>query len=77
MKKERFGRATTLLGAAECLRKMIDSIPTLMEQAEYEKDVAALREKTHDSELKTAWEKGQKLNMDEVIALATKEAEPH
>jgi tetratricopeptide (TPR) repeat protein len=75
MKKQRFRQAATLLGAAESLRKMIDAVPTLMEQTEYEKEVAALREKIHDSEFKTAWEKGQKLNMDEVIALATKEDE--
>jgi hypothetical protein len=73
MKKQRFGRAAMLLGAAESLRNMIDAVPTLKEQAEYEKEVAALRERIQDSEFKTAWEKGQKLNMDEVIALATKD----
>ncbi|HEX9385634.1 MAG TPA: hypothetical protein VF918_04895, partial [Anaerolineales bacterium] len=72
-KEEHSARAASLLGAADSLRKRIDSIPTAIEQAEYKKEMAVLQESIDESEFKKAWEAGQKLNMDEAIALATKE----
>jgi predicted ATPase/class 3 adenylate cyclase len=66
-------RAAKLLGAAASLRNAIDSVPTAMEQLEYEKEMAVLKENTDESEFQKAWGAGQKLNIDEAIALATKE----
>jgi tetratricopeptide (TPR) repeat protein len=63
-------QAVTLLGAADALRKIIDSLPTSFEQIEYKKEIAALREKLEDSTFQGAWEAGGKLTMDEAIALA-------
>jgi hypothetical protein len=60
-----------ILGAADALRHLIDSVPTPMEQTEYDKELAAIREKIEESELKQACEAGQRLTMDEAIALAT------
>lgn len=66
-------RAAQLLGAASMLRRIIDSFQTAREQNEYEKEVTVLQGKMGEPEFKQAWEAGQKLNMDEAIALATKE----
>ena len=71
-KKDQPERAAAILGAAEALRKMIESVPTLMEQAEYEQEIEALRGKLPGSAFEKAWAEGQKLNMDEAMALALK-----
>jgi len=44
-----------------------------MERVEYEKEVAALRARIDEAEFKNAWGIGQKLKMDEAIALALQE----
>jgi predicted ATPase/class 3 adenylate cyclase len=72
-KKKYHQRATTILGATESLREMIDSVSTPMERVEYEKEVSALRAKISESEFKNAWAEGQKLTMDETIVLAMQE----
>jgi predicted ATPase/class 3 adenylate cyclase len=72
-KKDHHQRAAQLLGAATALRRLIDSFPTSRERNEYEEELAALQAKMDGSEFKQAWEEGQKLNMDEAIALATME----
>ena len=72
-RKDRRPRAATILGAAAALRKMIDSVPTALEQVEYEKEIAVLREKLDETVFKQAWEKGQKLTMEEAIAVAMEE----
>ena len=64
--------AAVLLGAAEALRESIESVPTAMEQIEYENEVAALHEKIDGISFAKAWEEGQRLTVDEAIALATK-----
>jgi predicted ATPase/class 3 adenylate cyclase len=66
-------RAATLLGAAAGIRNMIDSAPTPLEQAEYDKELAGLHEKLPGAEFQQAWEQGQKLTMDDAIALAIQE----
>ena len=53
---------------------MIDSATTPLEQLEYDKELAALHEKLTDAEFQQAWEQGQKLTMDEAIALAIQES---
>lgn len=70
-KKAHPQRAVTILGAADALRKKIDSAPTPLEQAEYEKEVASLRAKISEAEFRESWEEGQKLTMDEAIALVS------
>jgi hypothetical protein len=72
-KQDQPGRATNLLGAADALRKLIDSTPTPMEQAEYEGEVAALQKKLNATQFNSAWDAGQMLTMDETIALALRE----
>ncbi len=69
-KKGQPQRAVTILGAADSLRKMIESTPTPVELAEYEKELAALRGKLDAVEFERAWEAGQGLNMDDAIELA-------
>jgi tetratricopeptide (TPR) repeat protein len=67
-------RAAHILAAAVALRKMIDSAPTPLEQLEYDKELAQLREKISEAEFRQAWEQGEKLTMDEAIALAVQES---
>lgn len=69
-KKEQLKRAVTILGAADRLRAIIESSPTPVEQVEYERELAALREKLGTPEFKRAWDAGQMLSMEEVIGLA-------
>jgi predicted ATPase/class 3 adenylate cyclase len=66
-------RAATVLGAAAAMRKTIDSAPTPLEQVEYDRELAALREKLTNAEFQQAWEQGQKLTMEEAIVLAIQE----
>ena len=65
-----FQQAATLLGAADGLRKTIDSIPTLLEQAEYQQELSALHDALPQSEFEIAWAVGQKLSMEDAINLA-------
>lgn len=65
-------RAVTILGAADALRKMIESTATPVELAEYAKELDAMRGQLQPSEFEEAWEEGQRLNMDEVIVLAAR-----
>jgi tetratricopeptide (TPR) repeat protein len=66
-------RAVTLLGAADALRKMIGSAPTPLELAEYENQTAALRERMQAAAFETTWEEGERLSMEDAIALAVRE----
>jgi predicted ATPase/class 3 adenylate cyclase len=66
-------RAATLLGAAEALREASDSVMTTMEQAEYSVELTTLRAEMTTLEFDEAWKAGRQLNMDEAIALASKE----
>jgi hypothetical protein len=70
-RKGNLRRSVTILGAADRLRRMIESRPTLVEQEEYERELSALRLNTNPSEFETAWEQGQSLTMDQAIQLAT------
>jgi hypothetical protein len=72
-KKDEPQRAVMILGAADHLRQMIESIPTAPELVEYESELAALREKTAASEFERAWEEGGRMSMEEAITLALKD----
>ena len=66
-------RAVTILGAADSLRKRIDSLATPVELDEYERELSAMRDKMDEVEFEKAWEAGRKLGMDEAIELAVQE----
>ncbi|HSL44142.1 MAG TPA: adenylate/guanylate cyclase domain-containing protein [Anaerolineales bacterium] len=72
-KKNGLPRAAQVLGAADSLRKMIDSMPTPVELAEYEKEIASLHERMRKTEFEEAWNQGQRLTLDEAITLAIQE----
>jgi hypothetical protein len=72
-KKAQPQRAVTILGAADSLRKLIDSLATPVELSEYEKELFAMRAKMDEVEFKRAWEAGQRLSMEEAIELAVQE----
>jgi hypothetical protein len=72
-KKDEPNRAVMLLGAADHLRKLIESNPTPLELVEYERELAVLRGKMDETEFARAWQEGQRLNMDQAIALAIRE----
>ena len=69
-RKEKPERAATLLGAAEALREVIDSVMTQIEQVEYEKEISTLRAGMDETEFQKNWEKGRTLTIDEAIQLA-------
>lgn len=69
-KKDQPQRAATILGAADSLRRMIGSTATPVELAEYERELSALRENIVEDDFRKAWEQGQRLTMEEGIALA-------
>ena len=73
-KKDSPQRAVAILGAADSLRKMIGTNPTPLEQAEYERELSALREKMDASIIARAWEEGQRLSMEEAIDFALQQA---
>jgi hypothetical protein len=66
-KKGDIQRAAQLLGAAEALREVIDSSMTTLEQAEYDREVSALRSKMNEIDFEKAWNEGREMTMDEAI----------
>ena len=72
-KKDQPQRAVTILGAANLLRRMICATATPLELAEYENELSALRGKIDRSDFEKAWEAGQKMGLDEAMALAIQE----
>ena len=69
-RKEETTKAATLLGAAEALRKAIDSVMTPMELEEYAKELKSLRIRMDEEGLKQSWGNGRRLSMDEAIEFA-------
>ena len=69
-KKDQLQQASTILGTADSLRRVIGSTATPLELAEYEQELSALREKMAADDFRKAWEQGQSMTMDEGIALA-------
>ena len=70
IRKEEPERAALLLGAADALRKVIDSVMTSYEQVEYEKEVSVLRELLGEVEFNKQWVKGGNMSVDEAIEFA-------
>lgn len=73
-----YQRAARLLGAAEVLRERI-GIPMLpLERAEYDREVAALREQLDPAALGSEWAAGRALALDEAVTYALGEkADPN
>ena len=63
-------RAAMLLGAAEALREVIDSVMTKMEQVEYAKEIESLQAGMDEAEFEQAWKNGRTMTMDQAIVLA-------
>jgi hypothetical protein len=72
-KRDQPQRAASILGAADSLRRMIESTATPLELVEYEKELFALREKMDRTAFEQAWAEGQRLSMDEAITLASED----
>ncbi|MBC7878021.1 MAG: adenylate/guanylate cyclase domain-containing protein [Anaerolineales bacterium] len=70
IKKEEPESAGMLLGAAEVLRKAIDTNMTNLEVVEYEKEISSLRKMLGEDEYNRRWLEGQKLTIDDAIELA-------
>jgi len=70
IRKEEPERAARLLGAAEGIRKIIDTPMTKMEQVEYEGEVSTLRGTLGEEAFIKNWEEGGKLTTEEAIQLA-------
>ena len=70
IRKEEPDRAAVLLGAAAALRTAIDSVMTLAEKAEYEKEIASLRSGMEADEFEASWNRGRTFTMDEAIEFA-------
>jgi len=69
-KREEPERAANLLGAAEVLRKVIDTAMTKLEAIEYEQEISNLRGMLGEEAFRRHWNDGVKLTMDEAIDLA-------
>jgi hypothetical protein len=52
---------------------MIGSHPTPVEQAEYDREVGAVRSRRGEAAFARGWQEGQALTMDAAIALACRE----
>jgi tetratricopeptide (TPR) repeat protein len=63
-------RAARLLGAAEAIRKTINSTLNGIELVEYEKEIAALRAGLDENKMQAAWAEGRALTMDQAIEYA-------
>ena len=72
-RKEEPERATILLSAAQEIRRVIGTPRTNVEEVEYEKEVATLREMLGEDDAERKWNEGRGLTMDEAIELVLKE----
>jgi len=63
-------RAATFLGAAEALRERIEIQMTVLERAEYERELAALRAATDGPAFTSAWNRGRAMTMEAAITFA-------
>jgi tetratricopeptide (TPR) repeat protein len=72
---EDFRRAARLFGASEALRAPVNSKIALVDQPEYERQVALIRDRLEKTTFAAAWAEGQAMAMDQAIeyALATRD----
>jgi tetratricopeptide (TPR) repeat protein len=71
---EDFRRAARLFGAAEALRAPVNSAIDLVDQPEYERQVAIVQAQLDEATFTTTWAEGQAMTLEQVIeyALAVK-----
>ena len=67
---EQMERAARLFGAAESLREKIAMSMDPQERAEYDQQVAALRDRMDEEAFTSAWKEGRALSMEEAISYA-------
>ena len=67
---EDFQRAARLFGAAEGLRKPIGSIIDLVDQPDYERQIALVRTQLDEAAFAAAWAKGQVMTLEQAIEYA-------
>jgi tetratricopeptide (TPR) repeat protein len=65
-----YQRAARLFGAAEAMREPVDSQIDLVDQPEYQRQVAALREQLDESTFTKAWAEGREMSIDQAIEYA-------
>lgn len=60
--------ATLILGATAAIRQAHHSNMTILEQEEYDAEIAAIRALAGDEAFEEAWREGQSLNVDQAVA---------
>jgi predicted ATPase/class 3 adenylate cyclase len=68
-------RAARLLGAAEAIRKTINSTTNGVELVEYEREIAALRASMDENEMQAAWAEGRAMTIDQAIEYALEKSD--
>jgi predicted ATPase len=71
----RLDRAARLFGATEIIRELIDSPLSVMERANYDNDVAAIRAQLSETDLINLWAYGRAMSLEEAIEFALKETQ--
>lgn len=66
----RLAHAAKLLGAADAIRGRINRPVNFVDLAEYERELAEIKEEAGESVFQSAWQEGQSLNLDEAVLLA-------
>ena len=69
---EQTEKAIKLLGAAESLRQKAEIEMTVVERAEYDKEISSLKTNTNEKEFISLWAIGRSMMMGEAIDLALK-----
>jgi predicted ATPase len=68
--EEYFRRAARLFGAAEALRAPVNSAINLVDQPEYERQIASLRAELDEVTFTSAWTEGQTMTLEQVGLLS-------
>ena len=67
---EDFQRAARLFGGAEALRAPVNSVIDLVDQPEYERQVALVRSQLGETSFTAAWAAGRAMTLDQAIEYA-------
>jgi hypothetical protein len=62
--------ATTLLGAADALRRANNAPMTAREEPEYEAELTAIKTAAGEQTFQSAWRRGQQMTLDQAITFA-------
>jgi tetratricopeptide (TPR) repeat protein len=73
--QEKGHRAAKLLGAAEAIRRAINSTLNGIELVEYEKEIAALSAGMDENEMQWAWAEGRAMTMEQAIEYAMEKSD--